>query len=134
MAPYPVDNIFLSRIQGQIANFVLLNKSVRLNEQNKKTLLLLTQEKGDMEKSLKRKQNNAHAQKKVRARKAEVLQQLQEEHPDVATKIAKLDVKKNEVGRPSLETTMPGLHDAILKIVSPESGADQRRRTKLFNI
>ena len=123
----------LDSTNEKIASFVSLDQSLGLNEQNKKALKALTQEKTEIEKNLKRKQSNAIAQKKVRARKVEVLQQLKEEHPEVASKIAKLDVKKDEVGRPPLEMKMPGLHEAILNIVAPESGADQRRRTELFN-
>ena len=53
-------------------------------------------------------------------------------HPEVATKLKKLEVKTT-AGRPNLESQQEGLLEAILSIVIPGSSADDRRRSKVHN-
>ena len=56
------------------------------------------------------------------------------DHPEAAAeKIAKLQVHHGEVGRPSVEETMPGLHHEILSIVITDSAAEERWRSKVYD-
>ena len=99
----------------------------------KKRIKELKEKKTDAEKKLKRKQIEQKAQQKVCCKKSKVLAELKRDHPEVAEQISKLDVHHGELGRPSVESTMPGLHHEILSIVIPASMAEERRRSKVYD-
>ena len=46
------------------------------------------------------------SQTKLREKKAEILQQLQREHPNAASALKKLEVTPSQVDRPPLESTL----------------------------
>ena len=69
------------------------------------------------------------SQQKVIAKRKQVLKEFFIDHPEVATKLKKLEVKAT-AGRPNLESQQ-GLLEAILSIVIPASSADDRRRSEV---
>ena len=71
------------------------------------------------------------SQQKVIAKRKQVLKEFFIDHPEVATKLKKLEVKA-AAGRPNLESQQ-GLLEAILSIVIPASSADDRRRSEVYN-
>ena len=58
------------------------------------------------------------SQAKLREKKAKIFQQLQREHPNVASALKKLEVTPGQLGRPPLASRMMGLHQAILRYSS----------------
>ena len=52
----------------------------------------------------------------------------------VATELAVLKGRQGSTrGRPCVEEEMPGLHHEILSIILPESAAEERRRSEVYN-
>ena len=45
----------------------------------------------------------------------------------------KLEPRKDQPGPITIEESQPGLHQAILEIIAREAGADERRRTEVYN-
>ena len=66
-------------------------------------------------------------------KKARVVEELKKDHPDVAGKLSKLEMRAGKPGRRPIGEEQPKLHTAILSIVTPGAGADERRRTEVFN-
>ena len=60
------------------------------------------------------------------------MKKLSIDHPEIATKLKKLEVKTT-AGWPNLESQQEGLLEAILSIVIPGSSADDRRRSEVYN-
>ena len=120
-------------VNEQIVSFTCIQQTVGLSIEHKKLVQDLMVKKSKAEKSLKRKQLDQKAQQRSREKKANVLRDLQKEHPEAAEKLMKLQVQPRKLGRPAVEESMHGLHTAILSIVIPESGADERRRSEVFN-
>ncbi len=125
-------NLKLRVVNEKIAGYLHLSNTVGYNEENKRSMKELEKERENIKKKLRKKETDVKAQQKFRARKAEVLHELKEANPDIAAKLAKLEYKK-ERGRPPVEDELHGLHEAILSIVTPDAGADEKRRTALFN-
>ena len=71
------------------------------------------------------------SQQKVIAKRKQVLKELFIDHPEVATKLKKLEVKTT-TGQPNLESQQDGLLEAILSIVIAGSSADDRRRSEVY--
>ena len=61
------------------------------------------------------------------------MEELKKDHLDVAGKLSKLEMRAGKPGRRPIEEEQPELHTAILSIVTPDAGADERRRTEVFN-
>ena len=80
---------------------------------------------------MKRLKSLVKSQQKVIAKRKQVLKELFIDHPEVATKLKKLEVKTT-AGRPNVESQQ-GLLEAILSIVIPASSADDRRRSEVYN-
>ena len=100
--------------------------------ESKAHLKSLMGEKETIEKKMKRLKSLVKSQQKVRAKRKEVLKELSIDHPEVATKLKKLEVKTTVV-RPNLESQQEGLLEAILSIVIPGSSANDRRRSEVYN-
>ena len=81
---------------------------------------------------MKRLKSLVKSQQKVRAKRKQVLKELSIDHPEVATKLKKLEVKTT-AGQPNLESQQEGLLEAILSIVIPGSSADDSRRSEVYN-
>ena len=82
-------------------------------------------ERKTIEKKMKRLKSLVKSQQKVRAKRKQVLKELSIDHPEVATKLKKLEVKTT-AWQPNLESQQEGLLEAILSIVIPGSSADDR--------
>ena len=68
------------------------------------------------------------SQQKLRGKRKQVVKEIGRDHPD----IEKLEVKKTP-SQPNFESQVEGLHAMIFSIVVPESVADERPRTEIFN-
>ena len=99
----------------------------------RKSLQTLQKQKEEAQRKLNKKISDVKAQAKLREKKASVLQQLQKDHPTAASSLQTLAVSKGNIGRPRLENKMVDLHEAILSIVMPEAGADEKRRTEMLH-
>ena len=134
-APAPMQEKLKQEIADknqEIASYLVIQGRTGLTVENKKRLDQLNAEKTKCEQKLKRKQVEQQAQQRLREKKAKTLQEIKEDHPDISDKITKLQVRKGVPGRPPIEESQAGLHQAILSIIMPESGADERRRTEIY--
>ena len=77
--------------------------------EHKKQLEGIQQEKNLTEKNLKRKIIEAKS-----AQKAKVVEELRKDHPDVAVKLSKLEMRAGKPGRRPIEEEQPGLQTAIM--------------------
>ena len=115
----------------RIADLHIVRSSVGLSEQHKKELTTLIKKKTDLEKKIKRLKSNQISSQKLRDKRKRALTELEVSHPDAAKRLK----TANKPGRPPLESRddLAGLHQVILNLVSPDSSADDRRRTEVFN-
>ena len=81
---------------------------------------------------MKRLKSLVKSQQNVRAKRNQVFKELSIDHPEVATKLKKLEVKTT-AGRPNLESQQESLLEAIISIVIPGSSAEDRRRSEVYN-
>lgn len=58
---------------------------------------------------------------------------LKKNHPNVESKLGKLESRKNQPGRIATKESQPGLHQSIFEIIAPDAVADERRRTEVYN-
>ena len=79
-------------------------------------------------KNLKRLNSLVKSQQKLRGKRKQVVKELARDHPE----IEKPEVKKTP-SQLNFESQVQGLHATISSIVVPESIADKRRRTEMFN-
>ena len=129
IAPTPAQEKLRAEIAGineEISSYACIEEKTGLSMEYKKRVKELKEKKTDAEKKLKRKQIEQKAQQKVCCKKSKVLAELKRDHPEAAEQISKLDVHHGELGRPSVESTMPGLHHEILSIVIPASAAEAK--------
>ena len=105
----------LNSINSKILSYSKLKKTVGLSKELMASLHNLETQKAKVEKKLKKNISDMRSQAKLREKRANVLEQLKKDHPTVASTLNKLEVKKGHKGRPSLETNMLGLHEAILR-------------------
>ena len=111
----------------------VLNESIASLIDLEKKIGLTTESKAEtIEKKMKRLKSLVKSQQKVRAKRKQVLKELSIDHPEVATKLKKLEVKTT-AGQPNLESQQEGLLEAILSIVIPGSSAGDRRRSEVYN-
>ena len=89
-------------------------------------------ERETIEKKIKRLKSLVKSQQNVRAKRNQVFKELSIDHPEVATKLKKLEVKTT-AGRPNLESQQESLLEAIISIVIPGSSAEDRRRSEVYN-
>ena len=110
-----------------------MNESIASLIDLEKKIGLTTESKAEtIEKKMKRLKSLVKSQQKVRAKRKQVLKELSIDHPEVATKLKKLEVKTT-AGRPNLESQQKGLLEAIISIVIPGSSAHDRRRSEVYN-
>ena len=110
----------------------VLNESIASLIDLEKKIGLTTESKAEtIEKKMKRLKSLVKSQQKVRAKRKQVLKELSIDHPEVATKLKKLEVKTT-TGQPNLESQQDGLLEAILSIVIAGSSADDRRRSEVY--
>ena len=76
------------------------------------------------------RQNQITSQK-VRQKRKKALSEHQVSHPEAAKRLK----TRMRAGRPQLESRedLVGLHEVILNLVLPQSCADERRRTEVYN-
>ena len=122
----------LNVLNESIASLVDLEKKIGLTTESKAHLKSLMGERETIEKKMKRLKSLVKSQQKVRAKRKQVLKELSIDHPEVATKLKKLEVKTT-AGQPNLESQQEGLLEAILSIVIPGSSADDSRRSEVYN-
>ena len=122
----------LNLLNESIASLVDLEKKIGLTTESKAHLKSLMGERETIEKKMKRLKSLVKSQQKFRSKRKQVLKELSIDHPDVATKLKKLEVKIT-AGRQNLESQQEGLLEAILSIVIPGSSADDRRRLEVCN-
>ena len=84
------------------------------------------------EKKLKRLKSLVKSQQKSRGQWKQVGKELARYHPKIGCKLKKLEIKKTP-GRSNYESQVKDMHEAIFSIVVPESSADERRRTEIFD-
>ena len=115
----------------RIADLHIVKNSVGLSETHKEELATLIKKKAELEKKIKRLKSNQVSALKLRQKRKRALTELQVSHP-AAAKLLKTAKKP---GRPPLESRedLAGLHEVILNLVSPDSSADERRRTEVYN-
>ena len=77
---------------------------------------------------MKRLKSLVKSQQNLREKRKQVVKELARDHPE----IEKLEIKKTP-SQPNFESQVEGLHAIIFSIVVPESVADERRRTEIFN-
>ena len=65
---------------------------------------------------MKRLKSLVKSQQKVRAKRKQVLKELSIDHPEVATKLKKLEVKTT-AGQPNLESQQEGLLEDLLDLL-----------------
>ena len=121
----------LNVLNESIASLVDLEKKIGLTTESKAHLKSLIGERETIEKKMKRLKSLVKSQQKVRAKRKQVLKELSIDHPEVATKLKKLEVKTT-TGQPNLESQQDGLLEAILSIVIAGSSADDRRRSEVY--
>ena len=121
----------LNVLSESIASLVDLEKKIGLTTESKAHLKSLMEERETIEKKMKRLKS-LKSQQKVGAKKKQVLKELSIDHPELATKLKKLE-EKTTAGRPNLESQQEDLLEAILSIVIPGSSADDRRRSEVYN-
>ena len=112
----------LNVLDESIASLIDLEKKIGLTTKSKAETI---------EKKMKRLKSLVKNQQKVRAKRKQVLKELSIDHPEVATKLKKLEAKTT-AGRPNVESQQ-GLQEAILSIVIPGFSADDRRRSEVYN-
>ncbi|CAG8771556.1 41463_t:CDS:2 [Gigaspora margarita] len=79
-------------------------------------------------KALSKLESQQNIQQKYRDRKRQKLQQVEDQ-----LKVAGIDMQLiRPVGRPRLEETQPGLLETILRLVSSDGQADERRRSEMI--
>ena len=105
----------LNNTNSKIASYTKLQSTVGLSKELTVSLNKLRKEKDKLEKTLNKKVSDMKSQAKLRDKKANVIKQLQKEHPAAASTLKKLQVNQGQIGRPSLEKKMLGLHEAILR-------------------
>ena len=113
----------LNVLDESIASLIDLEKKIGLTTESKAETI---------EKKMKRLKSLVKSQQKVRAKRKQVLKELYIDHPEVATKLKKPEVKTT-AGRPDLESQQEGLLEATFSIVIPESFADDRQRSEVYN-
>ena len=109
-----------------------LEKKIGLTTEDKEHLKSLIGERETIKKKMKGLKSLVKSQQKFRAKRKQVLKELSIDHPEVATKLKKLEVKTT-AGRPNLESQQEDLLEAILSIFTPGSSADHRPRSKVYN-
>lgn len=119
-------------VNKKITHLCLVEKTVGLAPPLRKEMTRLLKEKVLLDTKLKRAQQNQKAQQKNRDLNRKAMMDLAETHPDAAKHLRYFGVQ----GKPPLESQpeMTGLHSTILDIVIPNSSADERRRTEVYNI
>ena len=125
----------IGELNKEIASYseFIFAQGASVRPEQKKQLKKLHDEKAEKEKRLKRKIIEMKSSQKVREKKAKVLSDLKRDHPEVASKLEKLEVRTDQHGPIPIEESQPGLHQAILDVIAPEAGADIRRRTEVYN-
>ena len=120
-----------SDVDSKISDMMVVERAVGLTPPMKKTMEKLMQEKKTLENKLRRAKQNQKAQLNFRDRKRKAMTDLNQSHPEAAKRLR----IHGSAGRPPLESQpeMVGLHSAILDIVIPQSSADDRRRTEVYN-
>ena len=121
----------LSKTEKRIADLHIVKSSVGLSEIHAKELTSLVQKKADLEKKIKRLKSLQASQQKLRDKKKKLLGELKVSHPEAAERMK----TSGKAGRPPLEShdDLAELHNVILNLVCPESSADDRRRTEVYN-
>ena len=102
-------------------------------EQNKQLKNLREEKEKKNKKLLKRKIIETKSSKTLREQKAKVLADLKTNHLNVASKLEKLESRKNQRGCIATEENQSGLHQAIFETIAPEVGEDEGRRTEVYN-
>ena len=96
----------LNTVNAEIVSYAKLKSTVGLSSELSDSLKKLGTRKNQLEISLKKKISVMQSQTKLREKKAEILQQLQREHPNAASALKKLEVTPSQVDRPPLESTL----------------------------
>ena len=96
----------LNTVNAEIVSYAKLKSTVGLSTELSDSLKKLGTRKNQLEISLKKKISVMQSQTKLREKKAEILQQLQREHPNAASALKKLEVTPSQVDRPPLESTL----------------------------
>ena len=109
----------LNVLNESIASLVNLEKKLGLTPESKARLKSLMAKREATKNNLKRLKSLVKSQQKLRVKRKQVLKEIASDHPEIASKLKKLEVKKT-TGRPNLESQIDGLHEAILSIVVPE--------------
>lgn len=122
----------LADTNKRIADLNIAKSTVGLSDIHKAELESLIKKKSELEKKMKRLQSLQIAQQRHRNKRKKALGELQVSHPDAAKRLK----VAGKVGRPPLESRedLAGLHQVILNLVRPESSADDRRRTEVYNV
>ena len=123
----------IAEINEELASYACIPEKAWLSVEYKKRVESLEEKKAKCEKDLKRKVIEQTSQQKVRNEKSKVLEKLKQDHPEAKESISKLQLRHGIWGRPLVEDEMPGLHHEILSIVIPESAAEEKRRSKVYD-
>ena len=94
----------------------------------------MQEKKTKCKKDLKHKVIEQRSQQEMRNKKSKVLEKLKQDHLEAAESISKLQVQHDIRGRLSAEDEMPGLHHEILSIVILKSGAEEKKRSKVYEV
>ena len=106
----------------------LIQKKKSVLHLKAKLILNYLWEREATKKNLKRLNSLVKSQQKLRGKRKQVVKELARDHPE----IEKPEVKKTP-SQLNFESQVEGLHATISSIVVPESIADKRRRTEMFN-
>lgn len=119
----------LQQVNSELVTLVNAKDSgLSLSTDQMKRLKSLRNSKEDLSKKLKRLQTMQSSSKKHREKVKTAINRLRENNLVPASN-PPVSMSQG-VGRPRLERDQPGLMDAILKIVTHNSNADERRRTE----
>ena len=125
----------IASLNEQITKFSDFVRTVceGISVDHKKQLEGLQQEKKLKEKKQTRKIIEAKSAQNSRLKNAKDAEDFRKDHPDVAGKLSKLEMRAGVPARRPIEEEQPELHNAIMFIVTPDAGAYERRRTEVFN-
>jgi hypothetical protein len=129
--PTPSQQKFEEQLQSSqsiVADLQSLKNKGLISDEQKIVLKQEHENVSSLKKSLENLKRKADREKKYRDVKKQKLSSFAEKHPELKDEVTEISVK--DVGRPSLESSQPQLLKTIVDIVSPISGADDRRRTE----
>lgn len=84
----------------------------------------------ELQNKLTRLQNVAKNVKALQVRKKEQIEELKKKHPELSEELNTTFRENAGAGRPRLEVEKPLLLQAIVELVLPDAGAEEKRRSE----